>query len=193
MLVIGDVGGTKTRVAVADERSGGLLKTLNLRSSDFESFGDLIKQACSELAIKNPFHAVFGVPGPVTEGSANLTNIPWSVSEEEISNSLETSMGAQLVNNLALVAAAIPSLNEDHLFNIRPGRAQREKKMFAVVAPGTGLGVSFLHHDGDRYIPFASEAGHIEFAPTDDLQADLHAYLRQKLKRVSITAILNLS
>lgn len=189
MLVIGDVGGTKTRVAVADERSGGVLKTVNIKSSDFESFGSLLKQACLELDINKPYHAVFGVPGPVTEGRANLTNIPWSVSEEEISASLGTSMRAQLINDLALVAAAIPSLNEDHLFNIRPGKAQRERKMFVVIAPGTGLGVSFLHHDGERYLPFASEAGHIEFAPTDDLQAGLHAYLRHKLKRVSMERI----
>lgn len=189
MLVIGDIGGTKTRVSVAEDHSGGLLETITLRSGDFESFGDLLKRACNELNVVSPTYAVFGVPGPVSDGKANLTNIPWSISEEEISQSLGTSHGSKLVNDLSLVAAALPSLGDEDLFNIRPGKAEREKKMFVVVAPGTGLGVSFLHHDGERYIPFASEAGHIEFAPTDDLQAELHAYMRQKLKRVSMERI----
>lgn len=189
MLVIGDVGGTKTRVAIAENISGGVIKTVTLKCADFDSFADLLKKACADLRITSPTHAVFGVPGPVSEGKANLTNIPWSISEEEISQSLETSMGAKLFNDLALVAAAIPSLKDEDLFNIRPGRAHREKKMFVVIAPGTGLGVSFLHHDGERYLPFACEAGHIEFAPTDDLQAALHSYLRQKLKRVSMERI----
>jgi glucokinase len=99
----------------------------------------------------------------------------------------------RLVNDHAATAAALPGLGPQDLITLHPGRHDRERRVFAVLAPGTGLGQAYcvLGADG-RCHPFPSEGGHVEFAPKDAIEVDLLKYLKDKLrKRVSIERVLS--
>jgi glucokinase len=99
----------------------------------------------------------------------------------------------RLVNDHAATAAALPLLKSEDLITLHPGREERERRVFAVLAPGTGLGQAYSVRDADgRFHAFPSEGGHVEFAPKDALEFDLLKYLQEKLhKRVSIERVLS--
>jgi len=136
--------------------------------------------------------ACIGVPGPVLGGSARATNLPWHIDEKSFGDRLGIPK-VRLVNDHAATAAALPLLAPEDLITLHPGREERERRVFAILAPGTGLGqaYSILGDDG-RHHPFPSEGGHVEFAPKDELEVDLLKYLKEKLrKRVSVERVLS--
>jgi glucokinase len=55
----------------------------------------------------------------------------------------------------------------------------------AVIAPGTGLGESYLTWDGTRYVAHSSEGGHSDFAPADERQIHLLEYMLKLYEHVS--------
>jgi len=61
----------------------------------------------------------------------------------------------------------------------------------AVIAPGTGLGEAGLYWDGTRHHVFASEGGHTDFAPRNDLEIELLRFLINRFGRVSYERILS--
>ena len=136
--------------------------------------------------------ACIGLPGPVVRGTVRATNLPWVIEERAFGENLGIPK-VRLVNDHAATAAALPLLKPEDLITLHPGREERERRVFAVLAPGTGLGQAYsvLGADG-RHHPFPSEGGHVEFAPKDELEFDLLKYLQEKLrKRVSIERVLS--
>jgi glucokinase len=136
--------------------------------------------------------ACIGVPGPVLAGSVRATNLPWLIDENAFGNKLGIPK-VRLVNDHVATAAALPLLAPEDLITLHPGREEREHRVFAILAPGTGLGqaYSILGTDG-RHHPFPSEGGHVEFAPKDEIEFELLNYLKNKLrKRVSIERVLS--
>jgi len=55
----------------------------------------------------------------------------------------------------------------------------------AIIAPGTGLGEAGLFWDGELYSPFATEGGHCDFAPRNELDMELLEFLQEKYQIVS--------
>ncbi len=190
MLLAGDVGGTKTRLA-AYSLENGKLKRTEIERYESKAFSglDQIARAFVEKRKLKVEAACFGVPGPVIAGNVKLPNLPWELSETQLSKSLSIPR-VKLVNDLVATAAAIPHLAANELMNIYPGRPQKEQRVYAVVAPGTGLGHAFLYVEDGKYHVIASEGGHMDFAPTDDLQIELLNFLRRKFGHVSVERLI---
>jgi glucokinase len=199
VILAGDVGGTKTRLALYDRGDTANRQTLERRVvADFDS-----RNAPSLEEIVRGFlagndtagrveAACLGIPGPVVGGSVRATNLPWIIDEKAFGDNLGIQK-VRLVNDHAATAAALPLLGPEDLITLHPGREDRERRVFAVLAPGTGLGQAYsvLSTDG-RHHPFPSEGGHVEFAPKDEIEFDLLKYLKDKLrKRVSIERVLS--
>jgi glucokinase len=89
-----------------------------------------------------------------------------------------------LINDLEAIARAMPILRPSDAQTINVGEAVR-RGAIAVIAPGTGLGVSFLTWDGNRYLAHSSEGGHSDFAPTDERQMRLLQYMFKLFDHVS--------
>ena len=190
MLLAGDVGGTKTRLA-AYSLENAKLKRTDIERFDSRAFPGL-DHIAREFIEKRKLKieaACFGVPGPVMAGHVKLPNLPWELSESALSKSLGIPR-VKLVNDLVATAAAIPHLAPGELMNVYPGRPQKDQRVYAVVAPGTGLGHAFLYVDDGKYHVMASEGGHTAFAPGDDLQIELLNYLRKKFGHVSIERLI---
>ncbi len=127
--------------------------------------------------------ASFGVAGPVVNGRAAITNLPWVIDETRLKEELHLS-SVLLINDLVAVASAVPHLQPDDLRTLNVGQSAAGGAI-AVIAPGTGLGEAFLTWNGTRYCAHPSEGGHADFAPTTQIQLDLLAYLERQQKHVS--------
>jgi glucokinase len=118
--------------------------------------------------VKKPVdRACFAVAGPVIGGRVKTTNLPWLIEEASLSRELNLNIkSVRVINDLEAIARAIPILRPSDVNTINPGEAVVQGTI-AVIAPGTGLGESFLTWDGSGYVAHSSEGGHSDFAPTD--------------------------
>jgi glucokinase len=188
MLLVGDVGGTKTDLAVYSRHGGphSPITQAVVHSADYPSLRALATEFL--LKVKMPVErACFDVAGPVIEGSAKVTNLPWVMDEVSLAKDLNLK-SVRLVNDLEAVARAIPILRPEDVRTLNEGRPILGGAI-GVVAPGTGLGESFLTWDGSKYVPHSSEGGHSDFAPTDERQIGLLKYLLERFDHVGVERV----
>ena len=177
MLLVGDIGATKADLAVIDPGRGPKtpLVAQTFQSAGFGSIEALLKTFLSQVNL--PVEAVIlGVAGPVSGGRSRITNLPWIMDEREIATALGL-QSVRLFNDIEAVAYAVPSLGDEDVETLNAGDPQEHGNR-AIIAPGTGLGQAFLVRGGNRYLPIASEGGHADFAPGNDMEAELLSYLR---------------
>lgn len=183
-MLAGDIGGTKTNLAIFTSGSGlrAPLAEATFPSGDYPSLEVLVLEFFSRVRIKVD-HASFGVAGPVVNGQAKITNLPWVMDEAKLADTLGLS-SVHLLNDLLAFAYAVPFLSEKGLYVLNKGRAVSGGAI-AVVAPGTGLGEAYLIWDGTRYRAYPSEGGHADFAPSNALETGLLRYLLDRFEHVS--------
>jgi glucokinase len=189
MILAGDVGGTKTNLALFHPEDGGLVrdKVGTYPSREYPSFASILKEF---LAGRQDVElACVGAAGPVRGGQSRLTNLPWRVEEEAIRRACGARRGF-LINDLQATAFSVPFLPSDHLSVLQEGKADPEGTV-AVAAAGTGLGVGFLVPSGRGYLPFASEGGHVDFAPRNEREARLSEFLKARHGRVSAERVVS--
>ncbi len=184
MLLVGDIGGTKTDVAVLSPEHGAFAPVAQKRfaSADYPSVEAIAREFLSESTYALT-HACFAVAGPVVNGRAVLTNLPWLVEESALRSALGL-QSVKILNDVEAMAAAIPHLRSADLVTLQAGTPEPGGAI-ALIAVGTGLGEAFLTWDGSRYRADASEGGHNDFGPTSDEEMDLLRFSRQRWKRVS--------
>ena len=184
-ILAGDIGATKTILGLFE--SGPLRPeikhSMTYPSQRYESLENIITEFmfARNEAIES---ACFGVPGPVFKGECRTTNLNWVVSTDKLKNHLNTSQ-VILVNDLVATAIAAPELAEHEYAVINLGVSEYGGSL-GIVAPGTGLGMALMIWTGASWLPVASEGGHVDFAPTDELQVSLLQYIMKKYSRVSV-------
>lgn len=186
MLLSGDIGGTKTVLALFKEEGAGEFNRKPMReavypSGTYNSLEEIIREFLSE-DVENLSGASFGVAGPVVNQQAEITNLSWKIDARSIKDvfGVET----RLLNDLEAIANAVPHLQQADLLALHEGMPEPHGAK-AVIAPGTGLGEAFLVWDGRRYKSYPSEGGHAAFAPTSFRQMELLSYWLKKLGHVS--------
>ena len=182
-VLSGDIGGTKTRLAVIVV-NGNKLRTeqeQSYPSRDYAEFGDLLGEFLRNADV--PDRAAFGIAGPVLGGVAQTTNLPWRIDASDLR--IEFGLrSCALLNDLEATAWGIPALGEEDLLTLHPGVPDAWGNQ-AVIAAGTGLGEAGLYWDGLQYRPFATEGGHASFSPSDDLEMALLKHLMRVHRHVS--------
>ncbi len=176
MLLAGDIGGTKTNLALyasADDLRMPAAE-ITVPSAQYHSLEAVVHAFLGGMGASID-RACFGVAGPVVHGVARITNLPWAMTEEHLSAELGFAR-VGLINDLAAIAYSVPWLGAGDLLTISAGEAVPDGTI-AVIAPGTGLGEAFITRDGGSYNVHASEGGHCDFAPTNDDEIDLLRYL----------------
>lgn len=191
MIIAGDVGGTKTRLALYEPQGAHLAQIVleQFESARYLSLEDIVARFLKKHAAR-PAAGCFGIPGPVVDGTVKVTNLPWELSERKIEQGLEIPR-VKLVNDLVATAAAIPSFTEKDLLTLHPATPARGANVTSVVAPGTGLGHALLVTEGEQYQVLPSEGGHANFAPSNDEEFELAHFLRKKLSFVSVESVLS--
>ncbi len=189
MILAGDIGGTKTALALYSGGrgvAGGAIYEARYESGNYGSLDAVIAEFLRETKAR-PAAASFGVAGPVKDGRAQITNLPWVIEAEGISGSFGIP-DVFLLNDLQAIATAVPHLGRDELATLNPGTAAQRGNI-AVIAPGTGLGVGFLAWTGDGYRAYASEGGHASFAPRNAREIELLKYLTRRYGHVSFERV----
>ncbi len=191
MILAGDAGGTKTNLALYEKSGSDLieLKKGKYPSADYGSLEDIVKEFLknsNQIITK----ACIGVPGPVINGVAVSTNLPWSLSENVLAKELDIEK-FKLMNDLAVTAYSIPYLGKNDLCALYGTEQNYKNNVSVVLAPGTGLGEAIFIHNNNHSHILASEGGHVDFAPTNQLQIELLEYLSNKFGRVSYERIIS--
>ncbi|MFQ5342601.1 MAG: glucokinase, partial [Anaerolineae bacterium] len=188
MLLAGDIGGTKTNLAVFSSEAGprAPLAEATYPSADYPSLEALVQAFLGQVSLPVE-QASFGVAGPVMGGRATVTNLPWVMDETELQTALNLP-SVRLLNDLDAIAHGVPSLELDDLHTLNEGQPAPGGAI-AVIAPGTGLGEAYLTWDGTRYRAHASEGGHTDFAPTNLFEIELLRYLQGEFEHVSCERI----
>ena len=183
-VLAGDIGGTHARLAYFEVEG----RTLRLSAAQvFESRAHAgLCELVGAMRKADPrpiVGAAFGVAGPVREGACEAPNLAWSIEARALAEELGLAH-VGLVNDLEANAFGIAYLGEAD-FTLLQGGTAEVKGHLAVVSAGTGLGQSGLFWDGTRHRPFASEGGHVDFAPRNALEAELWRWLSAREDHVS--------
>lgn len=190
MILAGEIGATKTRLA-AFESEGNKLTTVVEKiylSPQESSLPNIITNFVKSEGI--PVHsACFGVAGPVRGNLCKISNLAWTIDADELAQLLKLkSVG--LINDLEAYAYGIDGLESKDFVTLSEG-AEDATGNRAVISARTGLGEAGLYWDGFRHHPFPCEGGHSSFAPGNALEIELLQYLHEKHGRVSCERVLS--
>jgi glucokinase len=192
MILVGDVGGTKTALALIEETSpsGSLapVREMTLPSREFPSLEAALERLMETGPPASVAAACFGVAGPVVDGRSSTTNLPWELDERQLARAIP-SPRVKLLNDLEAAGYGVLGLSADQMVSLQAGRARRGH--LALIAAGTGLGEALLPWDGARHSVIASEGGHADFAPRTELEAELFRFLMKEFGHVSYERVLS--
>jgi glucokinase len=188
MLIAGDIGGTKTDLAIYSSESGphAPLAQTEVHSADYPSLQAMVAEFLAQVKMSVDV-ASFDVAGPVIDGRVKITNLPWVMDESSLAKDLNL-RSVHLLNDLEAIARAVPVLRAADMRTLSEGEPV-PRGAIAIIAPGTGLGESFLTWDGTQYVAHSSEGGHSDFAPTETRQVRLLEYLLQRFDHVSVERV----
>jgi glucokinase len=189
-LLVGDVGGTNARFALAHMVEGRpvLEHHDSFPAETYPTFLEGVRAFIDGCSVK-PTGGVIAVAGPVTDGEIDLTNSPWRVSETELQTlGLDP---VRLINDFEALAWGAPVVPADMLASLGGPEEGEPHAAIAVLGPGTGFGVSALARDADgNEIAMPSEGGHACFAPGDAIEDEILRILRRRYDRVSIERLI---
>jgi glucokinase len=189
-VLVGDIGGTHTRLAMIDVAKGrfNFLAEKTFSSREEPSLESALRKFLSD-PLPPVTRVCLGVAGPVREGRCEATNLPWVIDSQKIAEQLNLPRVA-LVNDWEAGGYGIAALDAKDFEVLNQG-AHGAQGNRAVIAAGTGLGEVGLFWDGREYRPFPSEGGHADFAPRNRLEMDLLDYLLKRHSRVSAERVIS--
>jgi glucokinase len=184
MILSGDIGGTKTRFAAFDDDKSTLIPECEqvFQSSQHKTLEEIVRLFIESHKLEVSA-ACIGFAGAVKKGKAVATNLPWVISTSGLTDCLGVS-NVWIINDLEANAYGIEVLSAEDFQVINEGEPD-EQGNAGLISAGTGLGEAGLVFDGKRLRPFASEGGHADFAPKDDVQVELLRYLETRFGHVS--------
>ncbi|MEZ4409753.1 MAG: glucokinase [Polyangiales bacterium] len=189
-VLVGDIGGTKTLLALA--RVEGARVTVEARerydSPESPDLLSLVRRFCADHPCDG-LTAAFGVAGPVRDNVCRTTNLPWVVDGDAIARDVGL-RAARVLNDFEAAALGVPALGPDDLVPVQRGEADPSAPC-AVIGAGTGLGEATLIPVDGGWRALPGEGGHVDFAPRDPREDGLLAYLRALHRRVSVERVVS--
>ncbi len=188
-ILCGDIGGTKARLAIFDiDGSSGPIVEKSYPSNQYSSLTEISADFLSTQ--QGPVEsAAFGIAGPISGRRCKATNLPWQIDAEQMEQELSIP-SVHLINDLEATAYGIAALDGGDFVTLQQGLNDARGNR-AVIAAGTGLGQAGMIWNGDKHIPFATEGGHCDFAPSSDLEFDLLSTLQRSKGRVCWEEVLS--
>jgi len=187
MILVGDVGGTRTRLAFAAMgQDGWQLSGIEVSPTTADVPGKVARFRGSRTIRA----AAFCGAGPVGErGDIRLTNADVLLDASALGNAAGLP-GAILVNDFRAIAEAIPFLPPDSVTACGGGRAVAGEPV-VVIGPGTGLGTAIGVPGAGGWQVIQGDGGHMDLAPVDDDEFEAWQRLRRAHGRVSAETVLS--
>ena len=191
LALVADIGGTNARFALTPlDGAGDAIHEQHWQVSDYDSFADAASAYLRQNAPGGVRFGMVAVASPANEDRIKITNSDWDFSLEETRRALGLE-ALYAINDFAANGWAIADL-ADRRFTFLGGplTMPEAEGTFAVVGPGTGLGVgAILRGDGGTAV-ISSEGGHVDFAPVSDEEMEIFAWLRRRHHRISYERLL---
>ena len=190
MILAGDIGGTNSRLAFYDGSNGSIRQVTAAvyPSQEFSSLDEIVLKFVATSNVQ-PDTVCLGVAGPVRNGRVEASNLPWVIDSKRLAQELHLEK-TTLINDLEANAWGIATLQPGDVVPLNRPKGNSIGNQ-AVIAAGTGLGEAGMFWDGTQYRIFASEGGHCDFAPRNDIETDLLRYLRARFGHVSYERIVS--
>lgn len=218
MILAGDIGGTKTHLALFDWTTERVdpVRLETFHSADYKSLDEMLEEFLTPPKPPTPVDeleqtktedeepapepkqeeplkvdaACLGVAGPVMQNQSHTTNLPWVIDGATLAKRFDIPH-VQLLNDLEAMAHGILLLRPDEVVTLNVGTSPPQKQAIALIAAGTGLGESILFWNGTKYKPIPSEGGHADFAPNSDNEIELLRHIRSQYLHVSYERVLS--
>ena len=190
--IAGYISANKVEIAKVREKKGQI-ELYEIESYVSKQFSNLrgilnlyLKKNTEKLS-----NACFGVAGPVIKNKVTTTNLPWHIIGEKIETDFQFKR-VKLVNDIVATAHGLSQLSPEKFYTINKGK-KGDNGNIGLIAAGTGLGEALIYSDGTKAYPYASEGGHADFAPGNQLEAELWAYIYSAQGYVEVEDIVSLS
>jgi glucokinase len=184
MILAGDIGGTNARLAFFDVIDGHfrLVSSSVFPSREYAGLDQIVAKFVDAAKI-HPSAACFGIAGPVRNGRVEASNLPWIIESQRLASELKLDK-AVLINDLEANAWGIAALDPKDVVALNQVKGNPIGNQ-AVISAGTGLGEAGMCWDGTKHHVFATEGGHADFAPRNELEIELFRYLSGRYGHVS--------
>ncbi|MEA5471368.1 glucokinase [Spirulina sp. 06S082] len=198
LLLAGDIGGTKTILQAVESTEKGLNPIFEAKylSQDFADLVPIAQQFLATAAKEvgqelHPEKACFAIAGPVADDRCTLTNLSWVLDGRRLEKELGIAK-VSLINDFAAIGYGVFGLKPEDIHSLQDVQADKTAPI-AIIGAGTGLGEGFVIPQGTGYRVFASEGGHADFAPRNELEFKLLKYFHEvrKLQRVSVERVVS--
>lgn len=186
-LLIGDIGGTNARFAMANLNTPGFSNAHTLKCADFASAEDAIKHYLNVIGAPTPTAICLAAAGPIVDRQVRFTNNPWMIAVSDLQDVFDIER-VRLLNDFEAIAYSVPFLTDNDVTPIGlpdPMPLQGEHYTVGIIGPGTGLGAVGLRKYAEHLIPIVGEGSHGGFAPETKVQIDVLKHLRKRFDRVS--------
>ncbi len=189
-VLAGDIGGTKTALAIMEigPRRLSIERSRTFASAHFPSL-EAVLQEFLKSERRQPTVAGFGVAGPVRAGRSKVTKLPWRIDERRVSRTMGIAR-VRVLNDFVAAALGVVSLKPSQLAVLYRGNPEPGGPV-AVIGAGTGLGQAAVVRVGGLMQPLASEGGHADFGPRNEREDRLVAFVRGRFGRVTRDRLLS--
>jgi glucokinase len=187
-LVLCDIGGTNTRFAMVRAAGAPLERIKDVRTRDFPDFEAALEEALSDCDAE-PKSLIACAAGPALGRTLALTNAPWRFDGAAIAARFALAQGL-LLNDFEAQALALPIIGPDDALTIGEGWAPGPGPQL-IMGPGTGLGLAALVQFDGRFLPLATEAGHVGFGPADAAEAAIWPHIERVQGRITAEALIS--
>lgn len=183
IVLAADVGGTKTELALFQIEKGKLVSIKNQRypTSDHDSVVKAIRHFHEDKSLFINC-ACLGVAGTVDGDKVRGVNFAWEIDAKKLELDLNIKR-VLLINDLQANAYGLSALEDADFETLTEG--EREQGNAAIISPGTGLGEAGMYWDGSHFYPYATEGGHCNFSPGNELDIALWKFLKIKFDHIS--------
>jgi len=188
LSVVADIGGTNIRLAVLTLATGEMNQVEEYPCATFSSLEAAFVQYFTSL--KDPVsHLCIGIACPVEDDLVKMTNNNWEFSKTALKEKLSLT-SLYVINDYTAISLAVPYVDDKDKIQIGGGE-EIENGVKAIFGPGTGLGVSHLIKQDEKWISLDGEGGHASFAPNTSQQADVFLLLQEQFGHVSAERLLS--
>ena len=197
-LLVGDLGGTKTILAIySNDKYPKKLFNKYYISSEWKSFYSIFEDFIKHLPknISLPKYGCIGVAGPIQDNKVNITNLGWDIDRNKLCL-ISKINNIELINDFSVLIYGIPFFKENQYEVIQGtlnSKGQKDQELIAILGAGTGLGMSRGLITSKIISVLPSEGGHREFSPRTEDEWELVKWLRKRLnlQRISIERIVS--
>ena len=167
LVILADIGGTNTRVALADGRAVRNASIAKFPNAEFASLEPVLRRYLDQAGLKGVDGVCVAAAGPVKDGVAEMTNLSWVIDHPQLVRATGASRVA-ILNDLQAQGQALGQIAPGNLRPVLVGKGETKGSML-VVGLGTGVNAAPVHDTPWGRIVPPSECGHMSM-PIDNAE-----------------------